>query len=258
MTAARDRLAGQLNEVSSVGSFSARRTTKVDDLLLEVRGVGPIDVPVSESLAQQLCGLARPARFGRGEQTLLDPGVRDTFQVPKSRLKIDKRRWGQTLGPVLARLTADLGLPADCSLEAEFHAMLVYGPGQFFAPHQDSEKVDAMVGTLVVMLPSEAKGGVLQVDHGGTSVSYRASKKSLTFVAFYADCRHQVKPVTSGYRVVLTYNLLLCGDAVAAGQRQVDSVVVDALADAVREHFSTPVLGRYGMPDSEPPMRLDS
>src|SRR4051794_41821576 len=28
--------------------------------------------------------------------------------------------------------------------------MLVYGKGQFFLPHQDSEKDDAMVGTLVV------------------------------------------------------------------------------------------------------------
>jgi hypothetical protein len=28
--------------------------------------------------------------------------------------------------------------------------MLVYAPGQFFAPHQDSEKTDDMIGTLVV------------------------------------------------------------------------------------------------------------
>lgn len=256
MTTARDRLACQLNKVTSAGSFSARRTAKAGDLLLEVRGVGPVEVPVSVDQAEQMCGLARPARFGRGEQTLLDPGVRDTFQVPKSRIKMDKRRWGRTLGPVLAGLAVDLGLPPGCSLEADFHAMLVYGPGQFFAPHQDSEKVDAMVGTLVVVLPSDAKGGVLQIDHGGTSVSYRSSKASLTFVAFYADCRHQVKPVTSGYRVVLTYNLLLRGDAGAAGRGQTDSAVVDALAEAVREHFSTPVPGRYGMPDGDLPMRL--
>src|SRR5437868_8629371 len=46
--------------------------------------------------------------------------------------------------------------------------------------------------------------------------SYRSSKESLTFVAFYADCRHHVRPVTSGYRIVLTYNLLLKGDTVAS------------------------------------------
>jgi hypothetical protein len=42
--------------------------------------------------------------------------------------------------------------------------MLVYAPGQFFAPHQDSEKADAMIGTLVVTLPSASKGGVLVVE----------------------------------------------------------------------------------------------
>jgi hypothetical protein len=39
---------------------------------------------------------------------------------------------------------------------SEAHSMLVYGKGQFFLPHQDSEKNDAMVGTLVLSLPSGA------------------------------------------------------------------------------------------------------
>ena len=86
--------------------------------------------------------------------------------------------------------------------------MLVYGKGQFFLPHQDSEKDDAMVGTLVVSLPSAHTGGELVIDHGGESDTYRASKEELTFVAFYADCRHEVTPVRSGYRVTLTFNLL--------------------------------------------------
>ena len=65
-----------------------------------------------------------------------------------------------------------------------------------------------MVGTLVVSLPSAHTGGELVIDHAGQSITYRASKEELTFVAFYADCRHQVTPVRSGYRVTLTFNLL--------------------------------------------------
>ena len=45
--------------------------------------------------------------------------------------------------------------------------MLVYGKGQFFLPHQDSEKDDAMVGTLVVSLPSAHTGGELVIEHAG-------------------------------------------------------------------------------------------
>ena len=74
-----------------------------------------------------------------------------------------------------------------------------------------------MVGTLVVSLPSAHTGGELIVEHGGESVTYRTSKQDLSFVAFYADCRHEVKPVTSGYRVTLTFNLLADGEADTQG-----------------------------------------
>jgi hypothetical protein len=198
--------------------------------------------------------MGRPARFGKGEQTLLDRGVRDTWEIPKSRIKIDKRQWDRTLRPVLDALQADLGLPSGCVLTAEFHAMLVYGPGQFFAPHQDSEKADTMIGTLVVALPSDAQGGALVIEHGGTSVTHRSSKTALSFVAFYADCRHQVRPVTSGYRVVLTYNLLLAGDTTSASR--VEPATARSLAVCLREHFSTRVPARYGGVDNDPPTRL--
>jgi hypothetical protein len=48
---------------------------------------------VTQAQAKRLCAVARPARYGRGEQTLLDRRVRDTWEVPLSRVKIDKRRW---------------------------------------------------------------------------------------------------------------------------------------------------------------------
>ena len=198
-TFARDRFAGILGDAVAPGAFSARHTARPDHLRVEVRGVGPIALPVSVRQAKELCLMGRPARFGRGEQTLLDAKVRDTWEIPKSRIRIDKRQWNATLRPILDRLRVDLGLPAGCELTAEFHSMLVYAPGQFFAPHQDSEKADAMIGTLVVTLPSASKGGVLVVEHVGKTATYRPSKESLSFVAFYADCRHHVQPVTSGY-----------------------------------------------------------
>ncbi len=43
---------------------------------------------------------------------------------------------------------------------------------------------DAMIGTLVVTLPSAHTGGELIVEHGGESVACRSSKDSLSVVAF--------------------------------------------------------------------------
>ena len=99
-------------------------------------------------------------------------------------------------------------MPDGAKLRAELHNLLVYGPGQFFAPHQDSEKADGMIGSLVVLLRSDSKGGALAIEHHDEKVSYRGSPNQLVLVAFYADCRHEVRPVTSGYRAALTFNLV--------------------------------------------------
>lgn len=240
-TAAGKRFVALLGEVVAPGAFSARQTAPADDLHLEVRGLGQLLLPVPDAQARQLCRLGRPARYGRGEQTLRDPQVRDTWEIPKSRVKIDKRQWNKTLRPVLDCLRGDLGLPSGCELKAELHSMLVYARGQFFAAHQDSERADTMVGSLVVTLPSSFKGGALVVEHGGEVATYRSSKESLSFVAFYADCRHQIRPVKSGYRVVLTYNLLLDGETATAATTEAAPGAVDALAQCLDEHFTTPV-----------------
>jgi hypothetical protein len=96
------------------------------------------------------------------------------------------------LDAALAELADELGIPAGCRMEADLHARPVYGPGQFFVSHTDTEKNDAMIGTLTVTLPSSHTGGEFVVEHGGKSVTYRSSRDSLPLVAFYADCLHQV------------------------------------------------------------------
>ena len=110
-----------------------------------------------------------------------------------------------------------------------------------------------MVGTLVVTLPSSYTGGELMVGHNEEWKAYRGSKTALSLVAFYADCRHEVLKVTSGYRITLTYNLLLHGDT---SRPEGDDGTVAELADLLREHFSTPVPRYYGGPAADPPNRL--
>ena len=232
----RQRLAQLLGALGGRGSFSARRTATPDDLHIDVTGVGPVPMPVSTATAKQLIAVARPAQYGRGEQTLTDATVRHTWQVPTSRVRIDKRQWNRTLTPVLDGLREDLGLPGGSRLAAELHSLLVYSPGQFFLPHQDSEKSDDMVGTLTVTLPGTSRGGALIVRHGEYQVSYRSSGTLLSFVAFYADCRHEVQPVTSGYRVVLTYNLLLSGSGPPAPSP--DPGPIAELAACLNDHFA--------------------
>jgi 2OG-Fe(II) oxygenase superfamily len=249
-TAARDRLARTLRG-DTQAAFSVELTARLDDLSLEVEGFGPVKFPVTPAKARKLLGLGQPARFGRGEETLTDPDVRDTWEIPDHLVRAE---WdAAALKDILATVKEELGLPHAAELTAELHSLLVYEPNQFFVAHQDSEKDDSMIGTLVVTLPSSYAGGELVVGHNEERRAYRGSKTALSLVAFYADCRHEVLRVKSGYRITLTYNLLLHGNTSRPGG---DDGTVTELADLLREHFSTPAPRYYGGPAADPPNRL--
>ncbi|WP_239396976.1 2OG-Fe(II) oxygenase [Frankia sp. CiP3] len=249
-TVARDKLARMLRG-DVAGAFSVALTTSADVLSIEVDGVGSVAFPVSSAQARELLGRGQPARFGRGEETLTDPGVRDTWEIPT---ELVHARWDDdALNDILTTVKDELGLPIAAELTAGLHSLLVYEPGQFFRAHQDSEKDDSMIGTLVVTLPSDHSGGELIVRHLEEKNTYRGSTAELSLVAFYADCRHEVAKIRSGYRIALTYNLLLSGDtALPEG----DEGAVGELAGFLREHFSTPVFSRYGGRPAGPPNRL--
>jgi 2OG-Fe(II) oxygenase superfamily len=248
---ARERLARLLDDSEPGGSFSTQLLAPAHLLRLEVTGVGPVSLPVRAPQAKKLIAVARPAMFGRGEETLTDTQVRDTWEIAPDQIRLGGPGWTALMDSALEHFRDELGLPPATRLRAEPHSMLVYGTGQFFLPHQDSEKDNAMMGTLVVSLPSAHTGGELVVGHAGESKAYRASKEELTFVAFYADCRHEVTPVRSGYRVALTFNLLSGNETPrhAAGP-------VTELAHCLTEHFATRATPRYGGRGLGPPKRL--
>ncbi|WP_344495867.1 2OG-Fe(II) oxygenase [Nonomuraea monospora] len=247
---ARERLAELLDASAEPAASSVYRKLPKTALSMKVDGVGPLRFPVSDEQAVQLRGLGRRARFGRGEQTLTDPEVRDTWEIPKKLVRVKRT---EAFATALDGMRQELGLPPHCELTPELHSMLLYETGQFFVAHQDSEKDDAMVATLVVTLPSAHTGGELVIEHQGQTKKYRGLKTAVSLVAFYADCRHQVLPVTAGNRVTLTYNLLLAGDSqdAAAGHP-----LVSELAACLLTHFDTPVVLPYSHRRGDPPARL--
>jgi len=219
------------------GTFCATRTTSTQDLTLQVKDFGQLKFPLSERKTKALIKCAKPANFGWRDKTVHDKTVRDVWEINKNKVTIDKRLWNKTLNPLLEQLKSDLGLPENSKLKAELHNLLVYAPGQFFNPHQDSEKLDGMLATLLVVLPSVHSGGSLIIEHQRTKKQFQSSRYALdklVFCAFYADCHHEVKPVKSGYRVVLSYNLVLANQA---NQPSPDMNTTD-LKNALSDYFS--------------------
>lgn len=204
------QLADVLKKIQRPGDFYVHGTLRTPSPALEVAGVGPVAFPLLPVQAEQLRALAEAAPYGRGDQTLVDAQVRRTWQLPPDRIHLEDPDFEQVVHQIVDRVRTGLGVKGE--VRAELYKMLIYDEGSFFVPHRDTEKVKGMFATLVIVLPSVFSGGELVVRHAGreATLPLTASRPGdLSFAAFYADCEHEIRPVTKGYRMALVYNLVL-------------------------------------------------
>lgn len=137
------------------------------------------------------------------------------------------------LEDIAIAITATL-LPRGFSLRA--HKLNVYGPGGHFKPHIDTPTDPRMVGSLVVLLPCAFVGGELIVarDAGGRAAHCNSDSESddarggvtagisgttfawdtvfqpgvLPWAAFFGDVVHEVRTVSAGHRISVTYAIV--------------------------------------------------
>ena len=197
--------------VDRPGDFCAHGRLLAPMPRLNVKGAGALSFPVPEAQVQALIAIAERAPYGKGPATVVDRKVRDCLQIDAARIRPAGAGWRDTFGRVLTAAAEGLGCPAD-RLDAQLYKLLIYEPGGFFASHRDTEKADGMIATLSISLPVEGAGGEIVVRHRGRerTIDMTAAEPSeLAFAAFYADCEHEVRPVTEGCRLSLVFNLCL-------------------------------------------------
>ncbi|KAL3253155.1 hypothetical protein ABHI18_009682 [Aspergillus niger] len=179
---------------------------------LNIAGLGNIRLPVSADDAKAIIQCCDRSPYGKGSETLVDESVRKTWQLDPGQFSLQNPLWQQQMDDVVDDAVTGLGLIAQPDeVQAELYKLLIYEEGAFFLPHQDTEKADGMFATLVVCLPSKHEGGTLVASHRGWKIAWStapSSEFSFSWSAWYADVIHEVRPVTSGYRVVLVYNLI--------------------------------------------------
>ena len=128
--------------------------------------MGWIGFPLAPRQARELKKHCEQAPYGKGEETLVDTKVRRVWRLKPERFSLKNPAWGPFLAQTVARVQEDLGLQKQ-KLEAHLYELLLYERGSFFLPHRDGEKLDRMVATLVIVLPSSFEGGELVVRHDG-------------------------------------------------------------------------------------------
>ncbi len=201
-----DLLAG----VKRPGDFFVEGSLEAPMPRVEVEAAGVLSFPVPDAQIQSIIRQAVRAPYGRGEETILDESVRKVWQLAPDKVSIGGKSWASTFEQILAKVKEGLGC-GGARVSAEFYKLLVYDEGGFFKPHRDTEKVEGMFGTLVIVLPSAHRGGELVLRHAGREAHIDLSTEEISelrFAAFYADCEHEVRPITQGNRVCLIYNLL--------------------------------------------------
>ena len=200
-----------LRSVDRAGDFCVHSRLVAPMPRLEVEGVGMLSFPVPEPQLRALIGVAGRAPYGKGPETLIDTSVRDCRQIGPERIRLAGAAWPETLAEILDQAASGLGCPGD-RLEARLYKLLIYERGGFFAAHRDTEKAPGMIATLTVSLPVAGEGGELIVRHRGREVAVDMNVEEpsgFAFAAFYADCRHEVRPIAAGHRLALVFNLCL-------------------------------------------------
>ncbi|PIL33280.1 hypothetical protein GSI_04730 [Ganoderma sinense ZZ0214-1] len=161
---------------------------------------------------EALANACEQARFGRGEETVLDETYRKA-----GKMDTDDFMTGLDIEATGLRDAVQLGLLSDKDekrgVRAELYKLNVYGEGAFFKPHKDTPRSQSMFGSLVVVFPTPHAGGALVLRHNDDQFTFDAAAllsgrtSSIAYVAFFSDVEHEVAPVLSGHRVTLTYNL---------------------------------------------------
>ncbi|KAJ5114130.1 hypothetical protein N7456_002664 [Penicillium angulare] len=177
----------------------------------------PIDS--SKERLKQLISDCEPATFGYKKEDILDPSYRNAGKLDPNRFACNfhpcehgiLENIEQILLPGLNN-TEQNTLPFR-KLSVELYKLNIYsGPNGVFRKHVDTPRCESQIGSLVICLPCQFEGGDLAVRHDGKEVVFNWEERSsdtIQWAAFYSDCEHEIKTITNGDRITLTYNLFV-------------------------------------------------
>ncbi|KAH9950171.1 hypothetical protein B0H21DRAFT_831190 [Amylocystis lapponica] len=204
-------------KASFYGTFSFYRGyTDAPNPMLNLTGLGAVGVPLSTRDTEAVKSISLKPPFGKGERTLTDKSIRDrdTWEMDAKDVHIRSPVWERWLKNVVQVVCTALGADhATSRPRCELHKLQLCETGSrlFHEPHVDTEEADGKFAAIMVVLPSEFTGGAVHLSHGDLSTVYDYSFKGLfatTVVAWHTDIMPEIKPITGGSCLALSFNLI--------------------------------------------------
>ncbi|KAK3370022.1 hypothetical protein B0H63DRAFT_421762 [Podospora didyma] len=212
------------------------------------------DEQASQDAFAQLLAACQPATFGKGGEKVLEESYRKAGKMDASQFSTNFNPYEHGIIDTLAQaLVRGEYYPG---IRAELYNLNIYsGPSGKFKPHVDTPLSKDQMGSLVVCLPYAYMGGRLAVRHAGREVFFNWATETPTTIewaAFFSDCEHEVYEVTSGHRLMLTYNLYWANPGPTNMADDLDAInpssiyFFDALHDLINCPQFLPTGGRLG------------
>lgn len=172
-------------------------------------GYLPLETPMTEitvdgkkvPLDSHLLNLGNQAHFGQGTETKMDLKVRDAQEITADRLCAEE--WKEVFPDIAESLAEMLNFQPFMVIP---YKLQMYGVNGHFKKHTDTLHHANHVATLLIRLPTTFTGGELLLD------KYKWDpypNPHLDYIAFFTDTPHEVKPVKSGFRAMLQFEVYL-------------------------------------------------
>lgn len=176
-------------------------TGEVNDIPIGVERVRGDFGTLCRPRIKKLSKIAAPAPFGRGSETVYDESVRLAKNIPEYFFT-----YGFTSELCEALSGCGSVLCGGESASVRFSKVHIYEPNGHFAPHRDTLKNHEHIGTIVLLLGSKFEGGEFMI--GGEVCPLKPSAPGkVPFVVFHTDTIHEVRPVISGMRITMQFDV---------------------------------------------------
>jgi hypothetical protein len=167
--------------------------------------------------------LGTDSKVGKGSETVLDKKVRSSKEYTGDGVYWDQQ-FSLLVKDHVTKLLAKMNAGELVAIKP--YKIVVYGKGDFFSEHMDSTHTPGQTMTAVVELCTDFEDGELMVD--GKDMS--GSGEQVKLMVFDHDLKHNVEEVTNGYRISITYDLVVDSvTPVPSVEEKVMSSVVDRL-----------------------------
>ena len=220
---------------------------------LVVDRVGEVPLPVDEETVTKIITAASQAPHERGMETEIDSSMRSTVQIDAGMVALTNPAWHCALEELTKRVCLDLGVNSQF-VRAQLDKLLLHEQGGCFKKRRDTEKTKGLFATLMIQLPSSFTGGSFVVSRNGQTQTFclqeaETSPYMCRYLAYHTDCEHEMLPIESGYRLILSYSLCYTGNGVSkSSSGQIEEGLLESVIHQLNKRdslFAVPLNHRY-------------